>query len=67
MIDGILYVKGNKAKHGEITKAEFDIFNSEKHNGWTTSTTNANPVVNDIQTKISSLTERDNIFSETER
>ncbi len=55
------------AKHGEIIKAEFDIFTSEKHKGVSrldykgTMKANANPV-NDIQTKISkSLTERKTI------
>ncbi len=54
------------AKHGEIIKAEFDIFalqrKTQRVNRWTKGTTNANPV-NDIQTKISSLTKtKDNIF-----
>ncbi len=65
-IDGT--IRKEIAKHGEIIKAEFDIFALRKHKGSTgglQSTTNANPV---IQTKISSLTERKTIsFPETER
>ncbi len=53
-----------------ILKAEFDIFALRKHKGSTgglQGATNANPV-NDIQTKISSLTERERQYlSETER
>ncbi len=67
----VYYTRKEIAKHGEIIKAEFDIFaalrKTQGANGGLQGTTNAN-LVNDIQNKISSLTERKhNIFSETER
>ncbi len=64
-----MYVKGN-SKHGEIIKAEFDIFALSKTQGvnwWTTKAQRTN-LVNDIQTKkYQSLTDERQYLSETER
>ncbi len=57
-------IRKDIAKHGGIIKAEFDIFALENTRGQRVDykgiVTNANPV-NDIQTKISGLTERKTI------